>query len=129
MLFLKPTGMDTPLAISRCVWLSVVRAPIAAQLTRSHVYWSAEELQVVDRYARAVVDGRYGSAVLAVRDCTAELASLHKQNQDRYREVNPRAPQHVLPRIRAALHKHRPIRQFLVWEDWEILSMVSCLAG
>src|SRR6185312_11244869 len=30
--FLKPTGMETPLAISRWVWLSVVRAPIAAQL-------------------------------------------------------------------------------------------------
>ena len=29
--FLKPTGMESPLAISRWVWLSVVRAPIAAQ--------------------------------------------------------------------------------------------------
>ena len=31
--FLKPTGIDTPLAISRWVWLSVVRAPMAVQLT------------------------------------------------------------------------------------------------
>ena len=36
--FLKPTGMERPEAISRCVWLSVVRAPIAAQLTRSAMY-------------------------------------------------------------------------------------------
>ena len=36
--FLKPTGIDRPLAISRCVWLSVVRAPIAAQLNRSAMY-------------------------------------------------------------------------------------------
>ena len=37
--FLKPTGMERPLAISRCVWLSVVRAPTAAQESRSAVYW------------------------------------------------------------------------------------------
>ena len=38
MEFLKPTGIDSPLAISRCVWLSVVRAPIALQLSRSAMY-------------------------------------------------------------------------------------------
>src|SRR4029450_3150600 len=36
--FLKPTGIDSPLAISRCVWLSVVRAPTALQLIRSVTY-------------------------------------------------------------------------------------------
>jgi len=36
--FLKPTGMDSPLASSRWAWDSVVRAPIAPQLTRSATY-------------------------------------------------------------------------------------------
>jgi len=36
--FFRPTGMDRPLAISRCVWDSVVRAPMAAQVTRSAMY-------------------------------------------------------------------------------------------
>jgi len=36
--FLKPTGIDKPDAISRWVWLSVVRAPIAVQLTKSAMY-------------------------------------------------------------------------------------------
>ncbi len=36
--FLKPTGIERPEAISRWVWLSVVRAPIEAQLTSSAVY-------------------------------------------------------------------------------------------
>jgi len=35
VLFLKPTGQDRPEASSRWPWLSVVRAPIAPQLTRS----------------------------------------------------------------------------------------------
>ena len=39
MEFLKPTGIDSPLAISRWVCDSVVRAPTAAQATRSAVYW------------------------------------------------------------------------------------------
>ena len=33
--FLKPTGQDRPLASWRWLWLSVVRAPMAPQLTRS----------------------------------------------------------------------------------------------
>ena len=37
--FLKPMGMDSPEAISRWVWLSVVRAPMAVQLIRSAMYW------------------------------------------------------------------------------------------
>ena len=36
--FLKPTGMLSPLAIWRCVWLSAVLAPIAAHDTRSAKY-------------------------------------------------------------------------------------------
>jgi hypothetical protein len=36
--FLKPTGHDRPEASSRCTWLSVVRAPIAPQATRSAMY-------------------------------------------------------------------------------------------
>ena len=35
MPFLKPTGIDRPEARLRCTWLSVVRAPIAAQATVS----------------------------------------------------------------------------------------------
>ena len=37
--FLKPIGIDRPEAISRWVWLSVVRAPMAVQLIRSAMYW------------------------------------------------------------------------------------------
>ena len=36
--FLKPTGQDSPEASSRCPWLSVVRAPIAPQPTKSAMY-------------------------------------------------------------------------------------------
>ena len=36
--FLKPTGVDSPLAISRCVCDSVVRAPIALHAIRSDKY-------------------------------------------------------------------------------------------
>ena len=36
--FLKPTGAERPEASSRCTWLSVVRAPIAPQDTRSPMY-------------------------------------------------------------------------------------------
>jgi hypothetical protein len=36
--FLNPTGIDNPLASSRCDWLSVVLAPIADQLTKSARY-------------------------------------------------------------------------------------------
>ena len=35
VLFLNPTGIDSPDASSRCTWLSVVRAPIATQAVRS----------------------------------------------------------------------------------------------
>ena len=41
MPFLKPTGMDSPDAISRWVWLSIVRAPIAAQAIASPKYCGA----------------------------------------------------------------------------------------
>ena len=36
--FLNPTGVDNPLAISRCVCDSVVRAPIAVQVINSDKY-------------------------------------------------------------------------------------------
>src|SRR5882762_10662491 len=36
--FLKPTGHDSPEASSRWIWLSVVRAPIAAHAIRSAMY-------------------------------------------------------------------------------------------
>ena len=39
VLFLKPTGMDRPEASSRWTWLSVVRAPMAPQETRSEMNW------------------------------------------------------------------------------------------
>ena len=38
VLFFKPTGIERPLAISRCVCDSVVRAPIAAHVIRSAMY-------------------------------------------------------------------------------------------
>ena len=36
--FLKPTGIDSPDARLRWIWLSAVRAPIAAQVTASEMY-------------------------------------------------------------------------------------------
>ncbi len=36
--FLKPTGQESPDASSRWIWLSVVRAPIAAHAIRSAMY-------------------------------------------------------------------------------------------
>ena len=36
--FLKPTGIDRPEPSWRWIWLSVVRAPIAPQLTASEMY-------------------------------------------------------------------------------------------
>src|SRR4030067_668560 len=39
--FLNPTGAESPLAISRCVWDSLVRAPIAYQAMRSPRYCGA----------------------------------------------------------------------------------------
>src|SRR4029450_4838042 len=38
VLFLKPPGHDSPDASCRWIWLSVVRAPIAPQHTRSPKY-------------------------------------------------------------------------------------------
>ncbi len=38
VLFLKPIAAEKPEASSRCTWLSVVRAPIAPQLSRSAMY-------------------------------------------------------------------------------------------
>jgi len=37
--FLKPTGVERPLDISRWVWDSEVRAPMAVQAMRSPRYW------------------------------------------------------------------------------------------
>ena len=37
--FLKPTGIESPDASWRWIWLSVVRAPIAPQDTASEMYW------------------------------------------------------------------------------------------
>jgi hypothetical protein len=37
--FLKPTGIESPEPSWRCIWLSVVRAPIAPQETVSAMYW------------------------------------------------------------------------------------------
>ena len=46
--FLNPTGHDSPEAISRWIWLSVVRAPIAPQATRSAMYCG----EIVSRYSQ-----------------------------------------------------------------------------
>ena len=48
--FLKPTGQDRPEAIWRWIWLSVVRAPIAPQATRSAMYWGV----ITSRNSQAV---------------------------------------------------------------------------
>ena len=50
--FLKPTGIERPDASSRCTWLSVVRAPIAATDVRSARYcgiWVSRNSEAVGR--------------------------------------------------------------------------------
>ena len=42
VLFLNPMAAEKPEASSRCTWLSVVRAPIAPQLSRSAMYCGLE---------------------------------------------------------------------------------------
>src|SRR6266851_559433 len=57
--FLKPTGIESPEASSRCTWLSVVRAPMAPQATRSEVNWPelGEVEQEAARQPEPFVDG------------------------------------------------------------------------
>ena len=43
--FLNPTGMESPLAISRWVWDSVVRAPMADQQTSPAMYWGVKGVE------------------------------------------------------------------------------------
>jgi hypothetical protein len=43
--FLNPTGMERPDAISRWIWLSVVRAPMAVQETRPAIYWGVNGIE------------------------------------------------------------------------------------
>src|SRR6185295_3973387 len=57
--FLKPTGMDSPEASSRCTWLSVVRAPMTTQDTRSDVNCGeigSRNSQPAARPAQSLVD-------------------------------------------------------------------------
>ena len=79
--FLKPTGTDRPDASSRWTWLSVVRAPIAPQVTRSAMYCgvivsrnsqpagtpsSARSQQQLAREAQALVDAEAAVEVRVV---------------------------------------------------------------
>src|SRR6059036_1291552 len=75
--FLKPTGIERPEASSRWTWLSVVRAPIAPQVTRSEVNCgvigsrNSEPEQVEQeptREAEALVDGEGAVEVRIVEE-------------------------------------------------------------
>jgi hypothetical protein len=46
------------------------------------VRWGEPEVQVADRYARAVVRGEYPSVLQAGRPCAQELARLHRERPD-----------------------------------------------
>jgi len=46
------------------------------------VHWGAPEKAILNRYARAVIRGRYRSARQATRDCMVELAHLHRLHRD-----------------------------------------------
>jgi len=45
-----------------------------------HTQWSAGDEMVVERYARAVVDGTYSTARLAAEACHEELARIQGRN-------------------------------------------------
>ena len=74
--FLKPTGQDRPEAISRWIWLSVVRAPIAPQATRSAMYCGrghVEELAAGRQAERVDVEQQAAREPQAVVDAEAAV--------------------------------------------------------
>ena len=79
--FLKPTGVDRPLAISRWVCDSVVRAPIAYQLIRSARYWgesgsSASDPAGSPRCANASRSSRASVMPSSMRNVSSMCGSL-----------------------------------------------------
>jgi hypothetical protein len=65
-------------------------------------HWSQPELQVIERYARAVLSGKYAHAVLAVDDCRAALARL----------ARPEARTGAQPSVRSRVSVHRMLILF-----------------
>jgi len=47
--------------------------------SQSATRWLPEERRILERYVRALVNGRYVSPSLAARDCSAELDRLHRR--------------------------------------------------
>lgn len=47
--------------------------------SKSATRWRPEERRILERYVRALVNGRYASAAPAARDCSAELDQLHRR--------------------------------------------------
>ena len=90
--FLKPTGVDRPLAISRCVCDSVVRAPIAV-----HVI----EVRQVLRHDRVERLGR-GRQPDARRGCSSSSRAMPDALLDVERVVHVRVVDQALPADRRA---------------------------
>ena len=47
--------------------------------SQSATRWLPEERRILERYVRALVNGRYASASLAAEDCSADLDRLHRR--------------------------------------------------
>src|SRR5439155_15844444 len=90
--FLNPTGIDKPLAISRWVCDSVVRAPIAAQLTRSAMYWGTMGSR------NSVADGR-PIPVICRSNCRFLQTHLDVVGAVEMRVVNQPLPANGRPRF------------------------------
>ena len=73
--FLKPTGMLSALASSRCSWLSVVRAPMAPHDTRSAVYCG----EIMSK--NSVPAGRPGGAPAVCATARDQLATDTTKDQ------------------------------------------------
>ena len=85
---------------------------------RSNVPWNNREYAVLDKYVRALHEGRYARVSSAAKDCAVELKVLHrrasKQLSERYgrtrprtlyavaREIDVRSRKLGLPRLHAA---------------------------
>src|SRR5690554_7963972 len=74
--FLKPTGQERPEDISRWVWDSVVRAPMADQLMQSWMYWGEMGSRSEERRVGEECGGRRGrGGAPEGEDCRGGLAS------------------------------------------------------
>ncbi len=88
--FLKPTGVDRPLDISRWVWDSEVRAPMAVQVMRSPIYCGGMGSRA------SVAAGKPSSAMLSRNPRALRTPfSMWKESSMRGSLMNPFQPMAV----------------------------------